>query len=91
MNDFNEYCCPKCGWEPPDFNGTFYRIVKGEVKLDLSHWDLEETGLPQPPEYYPKFGNKWPSNHPDFHGVEWEETHFCPHCKKEFSFINSSI
>jgi len=85
------YDCEKCGWEAPDFDGTFYRIVDGEAVLDLSLWDLEETGLPQPDEYYPKFGPKEPIHTMDYSGFEWEETHYCPNCKEEFTLINSSV
>jgi|AntAceMinimDraft_16_1070373.scaffolds.fasta_scaffold69162_2 hypothetical protein len=86
----SEYNCPICNWEPREFCGTFYRVVDGEIKEDLSAWDLEETGLPLPKDYYPKYGQKH-EVHNDFFGYEWEETHKCPHCNKEFTFINSNI
>ena len=86
----SEYNCPICDWEPPEFDGTFYKIVDGKVKKDLSDWDLEETKLPLPDNYYPKFGPRH-IEQGEYFGYNWEETYLCPHCNKEFSFINSSI
>lgn len=87
----NEFTCPNCGFEPPEFTGTFYRVEKGEVIEDLSDWDLEETKLPQPDNYYPKFLNRQHTNIGGFYGFEWDEIHFCPNCNEEFTFDNCSI
>jgi len=72
-----KYSCPNCGILAPEFDGTFYKVVDGEYVFDLSDWDLMETGLPLSEEYYPKI-------------KDGKETHLCPKCGKEFTFINST-
>ena len=90
MNIKSAYDCPNCGKTAPDFDGTYYAVVDGELVYDLSDWDIKETGLPVPEEYFPKFGESKFVSHPDYFGYDWEETHKCPACGTIFSFINSS-
>ena len=46
--------CPKCNWSDNYFDGTYYRVVEGNQIFDLSDWDLQETEIPLPENYYPK-------------------------------------
>jgi len=88
--EFNleEYNCPHCGWDEAEFYGTFYRLDdNGEQVFDLSGFDLEETKLPLPEEYYPKIFDSV-GNHRD--GFAWKETWLCPRCNKEFTFKNEN-
>lgn len=89
-NKFGPYDCPKCGSPAEDFDGTFYKVVDGKAIFDLSDWDIIETGLPIPDEYYPKFGARESAHNLDYRGYNWEETHKCPHCGEIFTYINSS-
>ena len=83
--------CPTCGWDAPNFDGTYYKIDGINIKFDLSIMDIDETGQNIPSEYYPKVSNYRAMTPIQgmFVGHQWEEIHMCPLCNKEFSFINS--
>jgi len=88
---FSEYACPQCGWDDANFDGTFYKVVNGKQVFNLSDWDLKETGLPLPDNYYPKFGKRSVHRPGGFYGHQWEETYLCPKCNTVFTFFNSDI
>jgi len=84
-----------CGWSYGD-DGLYY-IEDGEVQ-DCTGYNKEtrrlESTAPEGKEVYPKIGpanyNRWAAYEFGGFPTDWEETHRCPHCDKEFAFENSS-
>lgn len=66
----SQYNCPTCNFEPPETDGTFYKV--GNKKYPIYN---------NTRKYY----NGWNDMH------DWDETHFCPNCKKEFTFSNGAV
>ena len=84
--------CPKCNWADNYFDGTYYRVEDNEQIFDLSDWDLQETGIPLPENYYPKINNIQdvvdPENEVNYQ--TWLETYLCPECGQLFTVENSN-
>jgi thiol-disulfide isomerase/thioredoxin len=75
VRNLKEYCCPICGYEPPEedykVKGVLYpKITTHNKKID----DMVIMNFNGEYSFY-----------------DWNETHWCPKCRKEFSFDNSSI
>ena len=67
---FSDYNCPICNWEPPAFEGKYYK-VNGKK--------------------YPIFHNEHKYYNGNFDMHDWDETHCCKVCKKEFIFTNGAV
>lgn len=94
------YDCPKCGYYPPDEEFYYYT---GDLDEDgepeyincASHVDGDLGRLePKPPEgfkAYPVISNSHQVFSMDCsNAFEWDETHWCPHCKEEFIISNGN-
>jgi rubredoxin len=89
------YDCPICGWESGgEYDDIFleecYYKLEGDQLKVISVEDLREVEQDPPEDYYPKFGPTYPYSTVDGSGYDWKETWLCPHCKKEFSFVNGT-
>jgi len=81
----SEWTCPDCHFDPPEFDGNFYKFNETEKKIETKHF---EDGVKVPDNYYPKFGPREYRRMDS--GFDFEEIHYCPNCKKEFSFYNGT-
>jgi hypothetical protein len=95
MRDIPDYACPECEWTPPD-DGSFYFITPGGIEDCTEYSDITKKIFPNPPSgkiAYPIFDdyrfNIGVAINCGGNPHRWEETHFCPFCKKEFMFSNS--
>ena len=64
---YNDTCCPKCGWEPPSFDGRYYTVKGKEYPIfsgvrryynghfDMNDWDETHCCPKYKKEY--TFGN----------------------------------
>lgn len=87
------YNCPSCGWDSGGeykdviLEDCYYKFEGDELKV-ISMDDLIECEQDPPEDYYPKMSRRivrW-----DGSGYDWTEFWLCPHCKKEFSFVNGT-
>jgi hypothetical protein len=82
------YCCRNCNWEV-DVNGYYY-IKEGET-VDITRYDEKnciyypDVNLSGDNKVYPIISEFTKNRYGRY---EWRETHFCPKCKEEFSYIN---
>lgn len=93
----SSYECDTCGFSNDLFEFYYYFDEKtGKLKEIAAEPQgncilpkesvkkrLDKKGI----KIYPIFGPQY-SNYDSGH--DWKETHFCPYCKKEYSFINGS-
>jgi predicted nucleic-acid-binding Zn-ribbon protein len=77
---FGEYGCPKCGYDEyindSNYEHKGFYMIRKELKR----------------EKYPKYGKTKYLN-PGYMGgarYEWDETHWCPKCRQEFTVTNSA-
>ena len=91
------YECPDCGWSYND-DGFYYVDKEEHCVIDCTKCVDEKTFrlIPDPPKgkkAYPLIDNYHHSLYASYNcgvdGHDWDETHLCPNCLKEFSFSNS--
>jgi hypothetical protein len=88
----SSYTCPTCGYKPQE---EFYFFIKTTAVYCTKYNKKTKSIYGKIPWYlfifnkkvYPVYGKSYPKY---FGGYDWEETHYCPYCKKEFSFGNGS-
>jgi hypothetical protein len=93
---FPWYGCPVCGWSDYPQDGGFYQVVKshrGNKFHEIPYVMRDKRFYPKPVYPYTKL-RVYPIYSESSHGYEgdenWEETHKCPFCVKEFSFWNGT-
>ena len=88
----SDYGCPKCGECPPE--EQLYYVENGEL---IDRTKYTETGLVAKPKrgkkIYPIYSNfvtnTWASMEFGGNPRDWDETHMCVNCEKEYTFSNS--
>ena len=87
----DKYNCPNCGFKPP-IDKTY--IIKNDkvkkIKIEDENSENIEKYLDN--EIWPKIIEmKTEIIDGMFDGNAWTEVHYCPNCKKEFSFENANF
>jgi len=90
------YCCDNCGYSDHDEGFYYFEpgstqresieevLIGGKVFADPQEVKtLRERGI----KIYPIFGSQ-SSNYDG--SLSWDETHYCPYCKQEYSFVNGT-
>jgi hypothetical protein len=83
-----KYTCPDCGFKPPI--DKIYFIKNDKIKKrsmdDIIDFENDDN------VYWPKINNmRTEVIDGMFDGNSWIEIHYCPNCKKEFSFENANF
>lgn len=86
--------CPKCDWDWAD-DGFYYINRKGKATDCTKYIDADGRLEPNPPKAmkaYPVYSNKHSYFTLEAMGAQysWDELHYCPECKEEFTINNSS-
>lgn len=76
---------------------TLFRLTIAFYYVGMASWyECECTYTCEFDEYevngkaYPIYQNEQYTSNPSCAGYDWQETHYCPFCKKEYTFDNSS-
>lgn len=86
------YDCPNCDVYPPEY---YYFYIK-DKPIDCTRLDETNNSIYGELPWYLKWTKKkvypiYGETHHGYEGeIDWEETHYCPYCKKEFSFMNGN-
>lgn len=95
---YNEYACPKCGWEPACFDGVYYRVdaKRRRAVTDVYpvDWEKQPFGHDNPVFNKPLTDAHWPKFSDEGYGAEgattWHEDYQCCKCFTVFGWDNSS-